>query len=165
MTRYSEEWGRLPPPVKESIQLFQQEIPVKIGDLAKSFGVSVKVSTLEVGISGMIFPSGNGYKIIINKHKPSYRQRFTLAHEVSHFLLHRDLIGSGITDNVLYRSRLSDSTEAEANRLASDILMPVERVKQARSDLGMPRLADAVSPLASHFGVSEEAMRIRLGMK
>jgi Zn-dependent peptidase ImmA (M78 family) len=55
--------------------------------------------------------------------------------------------------------------EAEANRLASDILMPIEGVKRVKSDLGIPLLADAVSPLASHFGVSEEAMRIRLGMK
>jgi len=145
--------------------LFQQSIPVKIGDLAKSLGLVVKTSTLDVGISGMIFPEEDGYKIVINKHEPSYRQRFTLAHEISHFLLHKRLIGLGISDNILYRSRLSDTKEAEANRLASDILMPIDIVKEAKTNLATPRLADAVSPLANQFGVSEEAMRIRLGMK
>jgi len=165
MIKYSDEWMGLSDVTRTTIISFQNVIPVRIGDMAKSFGIEVKISTLDVGISGMIFPVGNGYKILVNKHEPSYRRRFTLAHEMSHFLLHRNLIGAGITDNVLYRSGLSDKIEAEANRLASDILMPIERVKEAKSSLGMSRLADTVSPLAQQFGVSEDAMRIRLGMK
>ncbi|MCB5200953.1 ImmA/IrrE family metallo-endopeptidase [Neorhizobium sp. T786] len=165
MTKYSKEWSGLSPEVRGVISQFQEEIPVKIGEVVKSFGVELKVSTLDIGISGMIFPSSDGHKIVINKHEPSYRQRFTLAHELAHFLLHRHLIGSGISDNILYRSKLSDLYEAEANRLASDILMPVEKVKELRAELAVERLADVVSPLAAKFGVSEEAMRIRLGMK
>jgi Zn-dependent peptidase ImmA (M78 family) len=165
MIGYSKEWTRLAPKEKDAIEIFQLEIPVKIGDLARFLGVEVKISTLDVGISGAIFPNADGYKILINKHEPNYRRRFTLAHELSHFLLHRNMIGDGISDNVLYRSNLSDVVEAEANRLASDIIMPVESIKKARADLGITKSADAVSPLASQFGVSEEAMRIRLGMK
>jgi Zn-dependent peptidase ImmA (M78 family) len=159
------EWAELPEEAKAIISQFQNELPVKIGEMVKAFGVDVKIATLDVGISGMIFPVGDGYKIVINKHEPSYRQRFTLAHELAHFLLHKSLIGAGISDNVLYRSKLSDAHEVEANRLASDILMPTVKVLEFKSELGMPRLADAVSPLAGQFGVSEEAMRIRLGMK
>jgi Zn-dependent peptidase ImmA (M78 family) len=158
-------WNRLSEETQQAIIVFQQKIPVRIGDLVKSFGLEVKILTLAVGISGMIFPAGNSYKILINKHEPTYRQRFTLAHEFAHFLLHRHMIGSGISDNVLYRSQLSDTLEAEANRLASDILMPLDKIKQHKTALGTTRLADAVSPLANQFSVSEEAMRIRLGMK
>ncbi|WP_083637709.1 ImmA/IrrE family metallo-endopeptidase [Pararhizobium arenae] len=88
-----------------------------------------------------------------------------MAHELSHYFLHKHMIGDGISDNVLYRSRLSDSCEAEANRLASDILMPVNKIKEIKSDLEVNRMADAVSLLATRFQVSEDAMRIRLGMK
>ncbi len=165
MRKYSPEWIGLSQDLKDVIKKHQNDVPIKIGELVKDFGVEVKISTLDVGISGMIHPSQNGYKIVINKHEPEYRRRFTLAHELAHFLLHRDLIGSGISDNVLYRSQLSDTREAEANRLASDILMPPEKLKEAQADLMMPKLADAVSPLAQLFKVSEEAMRIRLGMK
>lgn len=165
MKRSSAEWIGLPQETKEEIKAFQNNIPIRIGDLAKSFGIDVKISTLDVGISGMIHPDKGGYKIVINKHEPEYRRRFTLAHELAHFILHRDLIGSGISDNVLYRSQLSDAREAEANRLASDILMPVDKVNELRSELLVSKLADAVSLLAHRFKVSEEAMRIRLGMK
>lgn len=165
MKRSSAEWIGLPLAEKTIIQNFHNNIPVKVGEMARAFGLDVKVSTLDVGISGMIHPDGDGYKIVINKHEPEYRRRFTLAHELAHFLLHRDLIGSGISDNVLYRSQLSDAMEAEANRLASDILMPSEKVKEAQSELQISKLADAVSLLAQRFKVSEEAMRIRLGMK
>jgi Zn-dependent peptidase ImmA (M78 family) len=165
MISQSREWENLAEDVKATIIAYQQDFPVRIGDLIKQFNVELKVSTLDVGISGMIFPFEGGYKILVNKHEPAYRRRFTAAHELSHFLLHRDVIGSGISDNVLYRSTLSDSMEAEANRLASDILMPLAAVKSARKDLMVAKIADAVSPLAAMFAVSEEAMRIRLGLK
>ncbi|MCV3737714.1 ImmA/IrrE family metallo-endopeptidase [Rhizobium sp. TRM96647] len=165
MKRNSAEWIGLPEGTKRAIQSYQKDIPVRIGDLAKSFGIDVKLSTLDVGISGMIHPDNGRYKIVINKHEPEYRRRFTLAHELSHFILHRDLIGLGIKDNVLYRSQLSDALEAEANRLASDILMPIDKVKEVKGELLVSKLADAVSLLAHRFKVSEEAMRIRLGMK
>ncbi|WP_143523691.1 hypothetical protein [Pararhizobium arenae] len=72
MMRNSQEWDRLPSDIRNVIASFQDQVPVKIGELAKYFGLEVKISTLDVGISGMIFPSGNLYKILINKHEPSY---------------------------------------------------------------------------------------------
>lgn len=69
------------------------------------------------------------------------RYRFTLAHELSHWRLHRHLYlraanqpallpsGDSQPDHVL-RSRHSDPKEYQANRLASCILMPREMVKR-----------------------------------
>jgi len=165
MIRTSGEWKALSTSDREVIEFFQDEIPVKIGELARQLGLIVKVSTLDVGISGLIEPFEGAFKIIVNKHEPSYRRRFTLAHEVAHYLLHRHLIADGISDNILYRSRLSDAVEAEASRLASDILMPPVKVTEWKNQAGDQRMADMVSQLAAYFDVSEEAMRIRLGMK
>ncbi|KQO75409.1 ImmA/IrrE family metallo-endopeptidase [Rhizobium sp. Leaf262] len=168
MKKPSREWESLDPSERDVIASHQSEIPVKVGELAASFGVTVKVTTLDVGISGMIEPcqtSQSGYKITINKHEPKHRQRFTLAHEIAHFLLHKELIGVGLTDNILYRSKLSDEREAEANRLASDILMPRSILRESIKQYGQKKAADYVAPISMKFGVSEDAMRISLGLK
>ncbi|MCV5491602.1 ImmA/IrrE family metallo-endopeptidase, partial [Escherichia coli] len=64
----------------------------------------------------------------MNQHDMQARRRYTLAHEIAHFLLHRHLLRDGITDDVLYRSSQSSQIEAEANRLAADIIMPMHQV-------------------------------------
>ena len=167
MKEFSKEWMSLTQESIDVIQSNQLEIPVRIGEIALKLGLSVKISTLDVGISGLIKPieGASNFKIIVNKHEPNYRKRFTLAHEVAHFLLHKELIGDGLRDNILYRSKLSDAREAEANRLASDILMPRDKIKTWMDQNSGIRNADAASRLAEYFDVSDDAMRIRLGMK
>jgi hypothetical protein len=163
----SREWDRLSSEVKETIQAHQFEAPVKISSLAKAINVPVKGSTLPPGISGEIRPepsTASGFVIRINRHDPSRRQRFTAAHELAHFLLHRDQIGSGISDDVLYRSSLSDRREAEANRLAADILMPDELVKEWMETAKALHVEDVAEYLADRFDVSLAAMKIRLGI-
>jgi Zn-dependent peptidase ImmA (M78 family) len=85
------------------------------------------------------------------------RKRFTVAHEVGHFVLHRNQIGESLTDDELYRSGLSTRQEAQANRFAADILMPKDLILKT-----INRLGDDPQVLASEFKVSEAAMRIRL---
>ena len=90
------------------------------------------------------------------------RQRFTIAHEISHFILHRHLLRSGIQDDVLYRSNQSDKIEWEANALASDILMPAEIVKklinEKYGDLDGEALFEAVS---EELSVSPTALKYK----
>ncbi len=92
------------------------------------------------------------------------RQRFTLAHEIAHFLLHRAYIQSGVIDNTLYRSKLSDQKEVEANKLASDLVMPYELVAREGNRLKHLPRDERVYELSQKFRVSEQAMRIRLGV-
>lgn len=139
----------------------QSVIPVKLAQIAARLGVTIKASTLAAGISGEIRPVGNSYEIKVNRHDSTGRQRFTVAHELAHYLLHRDQIGDGLRDDVLYRSSLSDAREAEANRLAAQILMPKQAVRRAVEDYeGDPD--HLCANLAQSFGVSEAAMRIRI---
>ena len=162
----SREMLKLDDDARQVIETAQAELPVKLSVVANKLGVRVIASTLPAGISGELRPSADGVFVIsINRHDSSRRQRFTVAHELAHFLLHRDHIGNGIKDDVLYRSGLSDSREAEANRLAADILMPTSLVKRQLIAHGGIATEDVVATLADEFGVSDAAMQIRLGME
>lgn len=160
----SPEWNRLDPAVRAQIEAFQDAPPVRLPELARALGVPIKAATLGPGISGEIRPDDDGSFVIrINRHDPAKRQRFTVAHELAHYLLHRDEIGTGIEDDVLYRSSLSDRREQQANRLAADILMPGELLAEAREAAEEKGVGDLVLYLADLFAVSEAAMRIKVG--
>ncbi|MGL3822586.1 ImmA/IrrE family metallo-endopeptidase [Sphingopyxis sp. R3-92] len=141
-----------------------QNIPVKVGALAEELGLRVVLATLPLNISGMIQPDGEGgFVIKINRFESKERQRFTIAHEISHFLLHRDKINAGVVDSVLYRSNLSSRLEAEANRLGADIIMPNSSVFAEMSRLSNMQDDDRIASLAQMFQVSRQAMTIRAG--
>ncbi|TPG43555.1 ImmA/IrrE family metallo-endopeptidase [Sphingomonas koreensis] len=117
-----------------------------------------------MNISGLIQPDGDDKFVIkVNRFESKERQRFTIAHEIAHYLLHRDRINSGIVDSVLYRSKLSSKIEAEANKLAADIVMPSESVFALMNELPKPITEDAIYNLATDFEVSKQAMAIRVG--
>jgi hypothetical protein len=158
----SPEWQHLNDANRATIADHQDVAPVRLSELAKAFGVPVKAATLAPGISGEIRPDEDGFVIRINRHDPAKRQRFSVAHELAHFLLHADQIGTGISDDVLYRSSLSDRREAQANRLAADILMPDGLVRQQVEAAHEKGVGDLILFLAEEFAVSEAAMRIKL---
>lgn len=162
----SREYRRLEGPQKEILEQYLSEYPVKLGKIAKELGVSIKVSSMSTGVSGQIMKEDGNYTIRVNRHEARERQRFTIAHELAHFFLHRTVIDSspdGIKDNVLYRSGEPERIEFEANRLAADIVMPmslVEKVLQEEFDGVVTERT--IESLAARFQVSKAAMEIRL---
>ncbi|QHJ75920.1 MAG: hypothetical protein [Caudoviricetes sp.] len=162
----SREWSRISPEDKSVVQKYFGEIPVKLGGMAKELGIVVKKSpTLPRSISGQIKRLESGmYEIKINKYESLARQRFTLAHEISHFLLHRNEINKlgEIADNVLYRSGASETIEYEANRLAAQIIMPEEAISERQQAIGNNIDENIVDQLAKEFGVSKAVMEIRI---
>lgn len=145
------------------LRTFTAETPVKVGALADALGLRVVIATLPMNISGLIQPDGDRFVVKINRFESKERQRFTIAHEIAHYLIHRDRINSGIVDSVLYRSTLSSRMEAEANRLAADIVMPSQAVTAAMTKHGENISENSISELAEEFGVSKQAMKIRVG--
>lgn len=137
--------------------------PVDIYQIIRDIGIELTWQDLDGGISGWIEPtSDDKYKIVINKTHASTRQRFTAAHELGHYIFHRDLIGNGVGDNRAYRSidRFPNTAilpihETQANRVAANILMPRELLAD--------RQHDDIPTLAKEFEVSTAAMSIRLG--
>lgn len=148
------------------IRSAQRYAPVDVEMLAKSLGVRVNYSFLPSGISGELVSENGGFAINVNASDPPTRQRFTLAHELGHFVRHRDLIGTGIDDDRAYRStnvgryfntRIGPREETEANKFAANLLMPWHLIEDMQKD-GLTR-----AQMASRLGVSEHAMAIRLG--
>jgi len=159
------EWEKLSKNEQDIINNYQNEFPIKIGAIASALGVVVKKSTLKAGISGQIQMVDDRPEVKVNRHDSVPRQRFTIAHELAHFLLHRDkLAGDGIVDDVLYRSNLSDDLEAQANKLAADIIMPWHLLKDRISAFGAVKISEShIEIIAHEADVSVAAMKIRLG--
>lgn len=141
---------------------FMGDAPVDLHKMATALGLQVAAErSMTDATSGYITrddgPKGETHRIAINARDGWQRQRFTLAHEIAHFLLHRDIIDTGIEDDRMYRSRLSDRFEREANTVAAQLLMPPHMIltdwRQGIRD---------VRTLAAKYGVSEPAMAIRL---
>lgn len=149
------------------IAKYQQDAPVNVVGIARELGVNVweSPSMLEE-ISGKIFHDKlnggpSGFSIVVNANHVNARKRFTVAHEVAHFILHRAILDGreGLTDDAMYRSGLSSREEIAANQLAAQILMPYPLIQKVVNE----GINDVVS-LAERFQVSQTAMKIRLGI-
>lgn len=139
-----------------------KEAPVLLKPITAGLGLKVYSSEFDdATISGMIkrdTEALSGYSIYVNKLHHKNRIRFTIAHEVAHYILHQEFIGDGVVDDVMYRSNLSDKMEREANNFAADILMPwplLSRAMKINNNIN-------IDELAQKFNVSKSAMAIRL---
>lgn len=154
-------------------QYLEGDLPIKIDALIRDLGIEYFEDTLPEGISGQIerVRSGsepNCFRITVNVKDSPNRKRFTAAHELGHFLLHRELIGEGLDDNAMYRSdltkghykniKVNKSHEIEANKMAAILLMPEKAV---RAEASKPNATK--ESMAEIFEVSAEAMGYRLG--
>lgn len=145
------------------------EPPVDVEALAESLGLEVVRQPYDGNLSGMLQRRDGGAVIGVNSLHAEVRQRFTIAHEVGHFVLHR---GETFIDEVRVdyrddRARAgTHSQEIEANAFAAELLMEAEMVQNAVSDLLQEGLdaskPDFVLRLADQFRVSGEAMSHRL---
>jgi hypothetical protein len=150
--------------VQKVIRRFTSKAPVNIVGLAHALGVTVRQSHLGLNsgeISRDLVRGGfSGYCIVVNAAHSKVRKRFTVAHELGHFLRHRNRISNKLVDDTMYRSTLGTTKEAEANQLAGDLLMPRRLIAELRL-AGIK----TVEELALRFEVSLEAMKNRMGRR
>jgi Zn-dependent peptidase ImmA (M78 family) len=99
------------------------------------------------------------FSIVVNKTESRARKRFTIAHEIAHFILHRDDITDGLVEDALFRGGLSSKQETQANQLAAEILMPFPLIEQL-----MAQGNRTIEELAEALEVSKAAISIRLGV-
>jgi len=148
--------------VQEIFDKYSTSAPVKLIAIANDLGINVKTDDLGSQVSGVIKKDKNsggasGYTIIVNNADNKRRQRFTIAHEIAHFLLHRQYIGDGIQEDPLYRSGLPTTMERQANKLAAIILMPKDLV-----DKLMIKYNNNKAEVANALEVSRQALEIWL---
>ena len=159
----SREYVNLPSDVRQDIDGYLAEYPVKLGAIAERLGVKVLLSTLPRGTSGQICKEDGDFVIRINRHEAKHPQRFTLAH----YLLDRERIEADgeWSENVFLRAPNQPvQIEYEANRLASDLVIPSHLLAQATAEYTGPMTSEVIEDLARRFGVSTAAMEIKLQM-
>lgn len=154
----------LPHNIQMKIKPYLNSRPVPLGKIAKTLGVQVFLSKLEPGISGLIRKEGGKFVIKINMYEARSRQRFTLAHELAHFLLHQDILNKDgeIRDSIMYRSGNSDKVEYQANSLAAELIMPDNHIKSDLEYLRNNCNEETFDMIASKWEVSNQALRVKL---
>lgn len=153
----------------KTLKRFTSSAPVDVVGMASALGVDVARDFLGPEVSGKIQRNAKGkYTIVVNASDSLARQRFTVAHELAHYLYHRDLIGDGVSDSPAYRAPdkniykntpLKERHEWQANQFAANVLMPNDLLRAVeRENPGI-----TIPQLAQRFGVSVPAMRVKKG--
>lgn len=166
-----------------------QAVPIEL-IIEKSFGLRIEYQYLTVDgreLGRMIFDDGittyydrdkkeyaimkvNGGTMLIDAsliedEKLNGRLRFTLAHELAHYIIHKGIFSGTNTFAALYNNdKENDSTEWQANYLAQAILMPNGQIKRCFYALRPDHKSkfDMICDMAGIFEVSKQAMEIRL---
>src|SRR5690606_31509796 len=135
-------------------------------------GLEVRKQTVQISdISGFILRSGKDAIIGVNSLHPNVRQRYTVAHELGHFLIHAQGMDEVHVDRVFsiqFRTQISsegtDRDEREANFFAAELLIPKRFVEARLADAVRMDLVDDsfIEQLAREFDVSTQAMVFRL---
>lgn len=142
-------------------------LPVDVFDLARREGVRVLKHPMKDEHSGMLLTKDGKAVIVVNARHHPRRQRFSVAHELGHLVLH-PRAGHRVGDDVelFHRHeyhRRNMPQETQANYFAAAILMPEGAVRDAADELELDLVSDRdVQTLAREFDVSVAAMTIRL---
>lgn len=143
-------------------------LPVNLSRVVEWLGLSLNEKPLENEYSG--FLAVKEKTIVVNLNHPPVRRRFTIAHEIGHYQLHRRSEDIPVfIDRAVYHRKESVagvdySMEMQANAYAAGLLMPEALLDNYLEDhpaLDLEKPAD-IKTLAEEFEVSRPAMEFRL---
>jgi Zn-dependent peptidase ImmA (M78 family) len=142
-------------------------IPVPVEQLALQFDIE-RIAALETeGFEGGLLTDENRASgiILVNEAARAGRRRFTIGHELGHFLMltHKPVeAGKFLCSREDMRRWSNDQNdryarmEVEANQFSAFLLMPPPALRKFIQQKGSPDLQHVVA-LARHFDVSKEA--------
>ena len=163
--------------IENILARYKDSAPVSVGKLADELGLTVvRTTDLPTGMSGSISKEGDEYFVYVNGAQPLRRQRFTIAHEIGHFVKHRQYLDQ--TDEILNPTKkeltmslprrnqpsvtLPDTEEKqreiEADDFAGELLMPEAKFREIWSK------AQSLKDVADYFGVSGMAANVRAAL-
>lgn len=138
--------------------------PLDVKSLLSVLGIKLLSVPMSDDVSGMLSLADNSKDWVVKVnalHHPN-RQRFTIAHEIAHFSRHR-FQQAEFKDLNFFRNGESNPMEVEANRFASELLMPESAFRDK-----VKVFSGSIEEIAQYFKVSTLAVRVRaknLGMK
>lgn len=142
--------------------------PVPVDEVAEAHGIAISYKTLDDDLAGFLLRDERRKVIGVNAAHSLQRQRFTIAHELGHALLHAgEPLHIDRDFRVNFRSPASTTAthveEIEANTFAAALLMPSRMLRQdlEASDIDIED-DEQVTRLARTYGVSRMAMTYRL---
>lgn len=140
-------------------QRHTQSLPINVYGLAGDLGL--RVSTIDIAESGRMQYIRDTWCILINSKLNPAQQKFTLAHMIGHYLLHRDLMKKDLHVDLLFGDEaaknpsfpLEPRHDDQANRIAADILMPAPLMRDHKNL--------SLKELSEKFGLPEKPLKIR----
>lgn len=162
--------------------LYSVAPPVDVDTIAELLGILVsdapKFAIEDINTIGKITLEKNEpARVWINPMENSYlpRRRFTLAHEIGHFCMHRSTNQTTFVDTKSTMNRSEsywNRSESEANNFAAELLMPADLVRsvgreiinafKSESNVEKMPIAQFSEKMAIRFKVSNPAMEYRL---
>lgn len=131
---------------------------LNIEEVVSTFGdIQLLYEPMEVNKSGSLTNIDGKWIICVNENHNIKRQRFTIAHELGHYILHKEK-NVEFVDTTFFRSDEMDSIEYHANEFAARLLMPELTVR----DLIENQSIKNIGVLAEQFKVSSAAMKHRV---
>ena len=153
--------------------------PVQVEHIAKRHAYVIR-KKLPQNVSGMLIPleaetAKYRWAIVVNEENAEVRQRFTIAHELGHLLLHRYTTPHADAGyKVRFRDQASSAgsvrEEVEANQFAAELLMPedliLSHLVRIGFDFASPETENAtvreLIRVAKKFEVSIQALSFRI---
>lgn len=132
-------------------------VPVDVTRVAAALGLRVLYEPMTDEMSGYLERRGADWVVGVNSRHSGVRQRFTIAHEIAHFVLHRRQQQEFRDVIFTRRSMDRDDMERQADAFAAQLLMPdADVINDVRSGI------TNVNVLAERYNVSALAMKYRL---
>ena len=147
--------------------------PTPVERIAKELGAQIRFAPFDQEISGMIHVQDGTIVIGVNAlHHPN-RQRFTIAHEIGHLIMHKEKVTAHVHIDKGFEAKLmrdtrsaagTDAVEVQANHFASVLLVPQalldeELARRAAIDMEDEK---SLEDLARKFKVSKQVIQYRL---
>lgn len=156
--------------INRAIGLKQGDGYIDVIKLAKSYGIDIflEKETGEGDFNACIKRNTdtNTYEIWVHPEQPLERQRFSIAHELAHFVLHKGKLDAKGQLNRDPDDAVNKSEEEKADLLAEKILMPEkfveEYITKKHIDTAKPFTKETIDNVSNHFKVSRIVAAIRL---
>ena len=154
------------------IDKFNAEPPVDLAALLKAHNISLsEVPSESDDLCGLILKNNKKAIIGVNANHSENRKRFTIAHELGHYLLHtnQDTFVDRHENLDLVKFRFNSDNnnnreEKEANCFAACLLIPKKNITKNYKTLIqiMKDKEEVISSLSKAYAVSFDAMKYRL---